>query len=130
MASPQARHFALPLLARSITDAMLEFWWPRLERASSWLSGRPGCYARLMSSSGSRADTDAPAEFKLETLLRGHARDVDGFTVSRLLPALERKHLGPFCFFDHLGPSELPAGRGLDVRPHPHIGLATVTYEI
>jgi len=66
----------------------------------------------------------------LETVLRGHARDVDGFTVSRVLPALTRKHLGPFCFFDHLGPSELPPGRGLDVRPHPHIGLATVTYVI
>ncbi|HEY3236721.1 MAG TPA: pirin family protein [Polyangiaceae bacterium] len=66
----------------------------------------------------------------LELLLRGHARDVDGFAVSRVLPALTRKHLGPFCFFDHLGPSELPAGRGLDVRPHPHIGLATVTYVI
>jgi len=66
----------------------------------------------------------------LETILRGHARDVDGFTVSRVLPALTRKHLGPFCFFDHLGPSELAAGRGLDVRPHPHIGLATVTYVI
>jgi len=66
----------------------------------------------------------------LETILRGHARDVDGFTVSRVLPALTRKHLGPFCFFDHLGPSELAPGRGLDVRPHPHIGLATVTYVI
>ncbi len=64
----------------------------------------------------------------LELVLEGHARDVDGFTVSRVLPALSRKHLGPFVFFDHLGPSELPPGRGLDVRPHPHIGLATVTY--
>ena len=66
----------------------------------------------------------------LETVLRGHPREVDGFTVSRVLPALTRKHLGPFCFFDHLGPSELAPGRGLDVRPHPHIGLATVTYVI
>ncbi len=66
----------------------------------------------------------------LETVLRGHARDVDGFTVSRVLPSLERKHVGPFTFFDHLGPSELPAGRGFDVRPHPHIGLATVTYVV
>jgi len=66
----------------------------------------------------------------LETILRGQARDVDGFMVSRVLPALTRKRLGPFCFFDHLGPSDLPVGRGLDVRPHPHIGLATVTYVI
>src|SRR6478752_7604042 len=66
----------------------------------------------------------------LATILRGQARDVDGFVVSRVLPALTHKHLGPFCFFDHLGPNELPVGRGLDVRPHPHIGLATVTYVI
>jgi len=66
----------------------------------------------------------------MEKVLRGHARELDGFTVSRVLPALTRKHLGPFCFFDHLGPSELAPGRGLDVRPHPHIGLATVTYVI
>jgi len=64
----------------------------------------------------------------LESVLRGRARDVDGFAVSRILPALTQKQLGPFCFFDHLGPSELAPGRGLDVRPHPHIGLATVTY--
>jgi len=65
-----------------------------------------------------------------ETILQGHARSVDGFTVSRLLPSLARRHLGPFCFFDHMGPSELEPGRGLDVRPHPHIGLATVTYVV
>jgi redox-sensitive bicupin YhaK (pirin superfamily) len=70
---------------------------------------------------------DAPA---LEIVLRGQARDVGGFTVSRVLPSLARKHVGPFSFFDHMGPSELAPGRGLDVRPHPHIGLATVTYVI
>ena len=70
------------------------------------------------------------ASSELETVLNGHARDVDGFAALRVLPALTRKHLGPFVFFDHLGPSVLPAGRGLDVRPHPHIGLATVTYVI
>lgn len=73
---------------------------------------------------------DLPPSSPLEAILRGHPRDVDGFTVSRVLPSLARKHLGPFCFFDHLGPSSLPSGRGLDVRPHPHIGLATVTYVI
>jgi len=74
--------------------------------------------------------TDEPLAGALETILRGHAREVDGFALSRVLPSLTRKHLGPFCFFDHLGPSELPVGHGLDVRPHPHIGLATVTYVI
>jgi len=71
---------------------------------------------------------DAWAAGALETVLHGQARDVDGFAVSRVLPRPERKHLGPFCFFDHLGPSELGPGHGLDVRPHPHIGLSTVTY--
>jgi len=52
----------------------------------------------------------------------------DGFFVRRLLPFRLRRHVGPFVFFDHIGPVDLQAGRGLDVRPHPHIGLATVTY--
>jgi len=73
---------------------------------------------------------DGLAPGSLQDILRGHARDADGFTVSRVLPALTRKHVGPFCFFDHLGPSDLAPGRALDVRPHPHIGLATVTYVI
>ena len=52
----------------------------------------------------------------------------DGFVVRRLLPFKLRRHVGPFVFFDHFGPVDLAAGRGMDVRPHPHIGLATVTY--
>lgn len=52
----------------------------------------------------------------------------DGFMVRRMLPFRLRRNVGPFVFFDHLGPVDLAPGRGLDVRPHPHIGLATVTY--
>jgi redox-sensitive bicupin YhaK (pirin superfamily) len=52
----------------------------------------------------------------------------DGFNVRRALPAAARRSVGPFVFFDHMGPATLPPGHGLDVRPHPHIGLATVTY--
>ena len=52
----------------------------------------------------------------------------DGFAVRRVLPSSMCRHVGPFVFFDHIGPVDLAAGRGLDVRPHPHIGLATVTY--
>ena len=52
----------------------------------------------------------------------------DGFVVRRLLPFRLRRHVGPFVFFDHFGPVDLAPGRGMDVRPHPHIGLATVTY--
>ncbi|GAB2504651.1 pirin family protein [Arenimonas alkanexedens] len=51
-----------------------------------------------------------------------------GFTVKRLLPHAKARSVGPFVFFDHIGPAELGPDQGLDVRPHPHIGLATVTY--
>ena len=52
----------------------------------------------------------------------------DGFFVTRLLPQIGRRSIGPFVFFDYFGPVEFPPGRGLDVRPHPHIGLVTITY--
>jgi redox-sensitive bicupin YhaK (pirin superfamily) len=55
-------------------------------------------------------------------------RDLGGFSVLRLLPARERRAIGPFVFLDQMGPAELPPGGGIDVRPHPHIGLATITY--
>jgi len=56
------------------------------------------------------------------------ARDIGGFEVRRALPAPRRQMVGPFIFFDHIGPAEFLTGQGIDVRPHPHIGLATVTY--
>jgi redox-sensitive bicupin YhaK (pirin superfamily) len=52
----------------------------------------------------------------------------DGFTVKRALPSVQSRMVGPFVFFDHFGPAVFRSGKGLDVRPHPHIGLATVTY--
>jgi redox-sensitive bicupin YhaK (pirin superfamily) len=55
-------------------------------------------------------------------------RDLGGFSVRRLLPTRELPSVGPFIFFDHLGPAEFASGTGIDVRPHPHIGLATITY--
>lgn len=62
-------------------------------------------------------------------LLTSHIKDLGGgFMVHRLLPAAQRQSVGPFVFFDHFGPVQLPAGSNTDVRPHPHIGLATVTY--
>ncbi|MBV7543873.1 pirin family protein [Acidovorax sp. sic0104] len=61
--------------------------------------------------------------------LKGHAKDLGGgFTVRRLLPAVQRQAVGPFLFFDHFGPVTVVPGDSHDVRPHPHIGLATVTY--
>jgi len=61
-------------------------------------------------------------------ILEPHTRDLGGLTVQRLLPSLPVKMIGPFIFFDHFGPVAFAPGRGADVRPHPHIGLATVTY--
>jgi len=61
-------------------------------------------------------------------VIDARARDLGGFTVGRVLPSAARKLIGPFIFFDHMGPATFAPGRGIDVRPHPHIGLATVTY--
>ena len=62
-------------------------------------------------------------------VIKGKPRDLgDGFTVSRILPQADRRSVGPFVFFDYFGPVDFPPGKGIDVRPHPHIGLATVTY--
>jgi len=62
-------------------------------------------------------------------LLKGHEKDLGGgFVVRRYLPAAAKQAVGPFIFFDHFGPVDVPADADHDVRPHPHIGLATVTY--
>jgi redox-sensitive bicupin YhaK (pirin superfamily) len=61
-------------------------------------------------------------------LIRGQLRDLGGFSVRRVLPSLAHRAVGPFVFFDHLGPATLTDGVGIAVRPHPHIGLATVTF--
>jgi hypothetical protein len=57
-----------------------------------------------------------------------NAKDLGGFTVRRVLPSPQRMSVGPFVFFDEMGPAQFPPGEGMTVRPHPHIGLATVTY--
>ena len=61
-------------------------------------------------------------------VLQGRPRDLGGFSVRRVLPAPGLRTVGPFIFFDHMGPATFASGEGVDVRPHPHIGLATVTY--
>jgi redox-sensitive bicupin YhaK (pirin superfamily) len=64
-----------------------------------------------------------------EAIVVPRTRDLgDGFEVRRVLPSAQRRTVGPFVFFDQMGPTVLRPGMGLDVRPHPHIGLATVTY--
>ncbi len=64
----------------------------------------------------------------IATIIEGRTRDLGGFTVARILPSSARRRVGPVVFFDHLGPARFAPGEGIDVRPHPHIGLATVTY--
>ena len=80
----------------------------------SWLeTGEPVCLAR---------------EGAVRLLIEPHGRDLGDFTVRRLLPALAHPSIGPFVFFDHMGPADFAPQHGINVRPHPHIGLATLTY--
>ncbi|MEL7129422.1 MAG: pirin family protein [Pseudomonadota bacterium] len=65
----------------------------------------------------------------VETVIMPRSRDLGGFSVARVLPSAKRRMIGPFVFLDHFGPTRFDPGEGgIDVRPHPHIGLATVTY--
>ena len=66
----------------------------------------------------------------IDLVIDQRRKDLGGFEVGRVLPHAKRRMVGPFVFFDHMGPVDMPAGisRHVDVRPHPHIGLATVTY--
>lgn len=64
----------------------------------------------------------------IETIIVPRARDLGSFEVRRALPSAQRQMVGPFILFDQAGPAEFVTGTGIDVRPHPHIGLATVTY--
>ncbi len=70
----------------------------------------------------------SPADHTIDTVIDGHARDLGDFVVRRVLPAVQRRAVGPFVFFDHMGPAMLPPGQPIAVRPHPHIGLATITW--
>jgi redox-sensitive bicupin YhaK (pirin superfamily) len=64
----------------------------------------------------------------IDLVIPSRPRDLGGVTVGRVLPSMQRRLVGPFIFFDHMGPEEIAPGAGVDVRPHPHINLATVTY--
>ncbi len=74
------------------------------------------------------APGDAEAVASIEQVIIPRARDLGGFEVRRALPARERQMVGPFIFWDQMGPAVFDAGKGVNVRPHPHIGLATITY--
>jgi redox-sensitive bicupin YhaK (pirin superfamily) len=65
---------------------------------------------------------------RIDLVIEGRSRDIGGFPVRRILPYAKRRMVGPFIFLDEMGPLVLPEGQGLDVAPHPHIGLSTLTY--
>jgi redox-sensitive bicupin YhaK (pirin superfamily) len=71
---------------------------------------------------------DARSCAAIDTVIVPRSRDIGGFEVRRALPSAQRRMVGPFVFFDQMGPAEFLLGNGIDVRPHPHIGLSTVTY--
>jgi redox-sensitive bicupin YhaK (pirin superfamily) len=72
--------------------------------------------------------TPAPGPDQQAHVIEPRARDLGGFSVRRVLPAPMHRTVGPFIFFDEMGPADFAPGHGMDVRPHPHINLATVTY--
>lgn len=61
-------------------------------------------------------------------VIKSVRKDLGGFSVSRIIPSMQQRMIGPFVFVDHMGPAEFLAGQGINVRPHPHIGLATISY--
>lgn len=63
-----------------------------------------------------------------DLVINGRKKDLGGFTVARTIPSPKRRHVGPFVFLDHMGPMQVDSAHSMDVRPHPHIGLSTVTY--
>lgn len=82
--------------------------------------------SRLADNEPECLNADAPA---IDLVIESRPRDLGGFSVRRTLPSVQRRHLGPFVFFDHMGPAAFAPGQGgIDVRPHPHIALATITY--
>ena len=74
------------------------------------------------------ADAASANSGPVETVIVPRARDIGDFEVRRALPSAKRRMVGPFIFLDQMGPTEFMTGKGMDVRPHPHIGLSTITY--
>ncbi|MDP5053121.1 MAG: pirin family protein [Congregibacter sp.] len=77
--------------------------------------------------SGEEAECQAQ-DSHIRLRIKPREKDLGEFSVRRVLPAAQQRMVGPFVFFDHMGPAEFPPGKGIDVRPHPHIGIATITY--
>lgn len=82
----------------------------------------------LWQGDGYRLKKESNTVSLIDLIIQPRERDLGGFSVRRVLPFMKRRLVGPFVFFDHMGPATFEPGEGMDVRPHPHIGLATVTY--
>ena len=91
-------------------------------------TGKQGDHDEFLSRPGPRPRRPLSCEAIKQVIVPRTADLGDGFTVRRALPSAQSRMVGPFVFFDHFGPAVFRSGNGLDVRPHPHIGLATVTY--
>lgn len=76
----------------------------------------------------STLDANHDGNSPVEAVINGRERDLGGFKVKRVLPSAGKRMVGPFIFLDEMGPVEFLTGQGMDVRPHPHIGLSTLTY--
>jgi redox-sensitive bicupin YhaK (pirin superfamily) len=101
----------------------------QVEARAARSSGRIGHEGAGMSWLSAEEPAIRPTSCKqVEAVIVPRVRDLGGFEVRRVLPAGRQPAVGPFVFFDQMGPAQLAPGQGLDVRPHPHIGLATVTY--
>jgi len=75
-----------------------------------------------------KAQRPAPRASSQVSVIEPEHKDLGGFSVKRVLPARTHRMVGPFIFFDHFGPADFPPGEGIQVRPHPHIGIATISY--
>ncbi|WP_296935839.1 pirin family protein [uncultured Marinobacter sp.] len=84
--------------------------------------------SNLMNSVEQNCDSAEVPWSAIEIILSPRVADLGGFSVRRLLPTAKRKMVGPWIFFDEIGPADFPSGQGINVLPHPHIGIATVTY--
>ena len=81
-----------------------------------------------MTAPTTKSSGKTPLSAKVDMIITSREKDLGGFTVRRLLPYATHRMVGPFIFFDHMGPAQLKPSVGVSVRPHPHINLATVTY--
>jgi len=94
----------------------------------SFVNEQPEAAQGEFASEGLARCLDASDHACLETVVKGRDRALGGAVVRRVLPAIAKRSVGPFIFFDHFGDAGVPAGAGIQVPPHPHINLATLTY--